>query len=229
MSLEVRLGGITKVQSDFLKLSSSDPDLTLHLKQRGVGLDYPIKQQPERGEAFMGRPLWKNKWALKYQSKASGQVRYCHMQDKWNNVLEDTRRTIKKYSTGFRKKLLTSLLVVWHLCKILLEANIIKLSILSTGLRANIFSPPSHQIEMTFLSGLSPKCGKKCIFGNWSCFVSYVIFCPSCLGIFYVVRAFWGINPASDYREKIYLEFCSCGRENPAFYQVVQFNWSSRN
>lgn len=27
-------GGITKVQSDFLKLGSSDPDLTLHLKQR---------------------------------------------------------------------------------------------------------------------------------------------------------------------------------------------------
>lgn len=73
-SLEARLGGITKVQADFLKLCFSDHDLTLRLKQRGVGLEYPLKQQPERGEAFIGRTLWKNTWALKYQSAASRQV-----------------------------------------------------------------------------------------------------------------------------------------------------------
>ena len=55
--LEVRSGGIAEVQSDFLKLGSSDPDLTLHLKQRGVGLEYPMKQQPEGGESFIGRTL----------------------------------------------------------------------------------------------------------------------------------------------------------------------------
>lgn len=52
--MEVRLGGTTKVPSAILKLGSSDPDLTLHLKQRGVGLDYPMKQQFRR-EAFPGR------------------------------------------------------------------------------------------------------------------------------------------------------------------------------
>jgi len=34
---------------------------------------------------------------------------------------------------------------------------------------------------------------------------------------------------ASEYGEKFYLEFCSCGRENPGFYQALQFNRSSRN
>lgn len=53
----MRSGGITKVQADFLKLCFSDHDLTLRLKQRGVGLEYPLKQQPERGEAFIGRTL----------------------------------------------------------------------------------------------------------------------------------------------------------------------------
>lgn len=45
---------ITKVQSAILNLGFSDHDFTLHLKQRGVGLEYPMKQQFRR-EAFIGR------------------------------------------------------------------------------------------------------------------------------------------------------------------------------
>lgn len=41
---------------------------------------------------------------------------------------------------------------VWHLCKILLEANIIKLSILSTSFRADIFFPLPNWDDR-FLSG----------------------------------------------------------------------------
>lgn len=33
-----------------------------------------------------------------------------------------------------------TLLTVWHLCKLMLEANIIKLSVLSTSFRADIYS-----------------------------------------------------------------------------------------
>lgn len=95
MSLEVRVGGITKVQSDFLKLGSSDPDLSLHLKWRGRGLEYPMKQQPERGLHWKDF-VWKNRWALEYQSESSRQISYCPVQDKWNYVLENTRRSIKK-------------------------------------------------------------------------------------------------------------------------------------
>lgn len=144
MSLEVRSGGITKVQSDFLKLGSSDADLTLHLKQSGARISSEAAARERR--SLRWKDLLKKKRELKYRSEASRQVSFYPVQDKWNCVLENTRRSIKKSSTGFRQKLLT-LLAVWHLCKILLKANIIKLSILSPSFRA--FSPPPHQIEMT--------------------------------------------------------------------------------
>lgn len=111
-----------------------------------VGLEYPVKQQLERGEAFIGRTYCKKilktkipKWGFKTGEflSCAGQAKLCFREHK---------EEYKKSSTGFRQKLLT-LLAAWHLCKILLKGNIIKLSILSTSFGA--FSPPPHQIEMT--------------------------------------------------------------------------------
>lgn len=42
------MGGITKVQSDFLKLGSSGPDLTLHLKLRGGRISYEAAARERR-------------------------------------------------------------------------------------------------------------------------------------------------------------------------------------
>lgn len=82
MSLGVRSGAVTKVQSDFLKLGSSHHELTLNLKHRAVGL-YPMKQQPEGGEALNGRTLFKKQLSTKIpKSEVSGQGSYCPVQDK---------------------------------------------------------------------------------------------------------------------------------------------------
>lgn len=96
MSLRVRSGAITKVQSDFLKLGSSHPELTLNLKQRVVGL-YPMKQPPDREEAFTGSTLWKNSWALKYQK-----VRF---QDRAVTALHRTSETVFWRTQGGVQKL----------------------------------------------------------------------------------------------------------------------------
>lgn len=89
------------------------------------------------------------KQIVKYQNVASRQVSYDCGWDKWNYVLENTR-IINNAELDLETA--DTVNAVWHLCKILSEVNVIKLSILSTSFKADIFFPLPNWDDM-FLSG----------------------------------------------------------------------------